>query len=121
MAKDAAVALLAGDVKALDDGGAERGDDLPGPESTVCGYLAAGAPMQKPHTKRDLRWRTRGPLGRPRAGPGGEDDHEPDHAEPHDLRRGGSCGVVFCVLFIQRGGEKSAKGAYLEVSASSKR
>jgi hypothetical protein len=34
----------------------------------------------------------------------------------------GGCGrgVRFCVLFIQRGREKSAKGAYLEVSASSK-
>jgi hypothetical protein len=29
-------------------------------------------------------------------------------------------GVVFCVLFIQRGREKSAKGAYLEISSSSK-
>ena len=34
--------------------------------------------------------------------------------------RAGSCGVVFCVLFIQCGREKSSKGAYLEISSSSK-
>jgi hypothetical protein len=32
----------------------------------------------------------------------------------------GVVGVVFCVLFTQRGREKSAKGAYLEISSSSK-
>jgi hypothetical protein len=34
--------------------------------------------------------------------------------------RKGVVAVVFCALFIQRGREKSAKGAYLEISASSK-
>jgi hypothetical protein len=32
----------------------------------------------------------------------------------------GVAGVVFCVLFTQRGRGKSAKGAYPEISASSK-
>ena len=32
----------------------------------------------------------------------------------------GIAGVVICVLFIQRGCEKSAKRAYLEISSSSK-
>jgi hypothetical protein len=35
-------------------------------------------------------------------------------------RSAGSVRVVFCVLFIQRGRKKSAKGAYLETSSSSK-
>jgi hypothetical protein len=41
-------------------------------------------------------------------------------AVPRRPRERRVVGLFFCVLFIQRGREKSAKGAYLEISSSSK-